>query len=94
MKTLRRRITIRLSFLGLRQKDLADLLGLHPSVLSRTLRADHPRKKTLDLLSSALDLPVDSLMDGEDSSLLVPHRGVPDPAQNVVEQIRTWIRTR
>lgn len=88
---VRRRVLARAALLGLTQQQLSRLLSMDESTLSRALRADNPRKATLDRISRGLDLTVEELTGEDDLHIVRPHRAVKDPLMDVEVQIRRWL---
>lgn len=87
----RRRVLARAALLGLTQQQLSRLLSMDESTLSRALRADNPRRATLERISKGLDMTVEELMGEDDRYIIRPHRAVKDPSADVEAQIQRWL---
>lgn len=92
MNRLRRRVLARSALLGLSQQQLARLISMDESQLSRAIRAEYPRAETLERIGRALDLSVDELCGEDDLPIVRPHRGVVHPQWDDWEaQIGAWL---
>lgn len=87
----RRRVLARAALLGLTQQQLSRLLSMDESTLSRALRAENPRKATLERISKGLDLTVEELLGEDDLPIIRPHQAVKDPSMDIEVQIRRWL---
>jgi transcriptional regulator with XRE-family HTH domain len=74
---LRVRVTTRLAWLDITQVDFAAAIGMDKSSLSRVMRADSPRQRTMHRIALGLGLEVDDLTDRADPLALVgPHPAI------------------
>lgn len=62
---------------GIKQKELAEKLGITDNSLNKTLRGDYPQLQTLERISKVLDVPLKALFDEEVSKpqFVCPHCG-------------------
>jgi len=90
----RRRVLARAAWLGISQQQLASLVGIDESTLSRAFRADRPRQKTIERIGAALDLTADELAGDDDGPVVRPHRAITDPAGDVYAQLFRWSEAR
>lgn len=75
---LKRRVDTRLAWLGLTHQEFSQAIGMDKSSLSRALRADSPRKKTLGRIALGLGISEDALLDSEsNAALTVLHPALP-----------------
>lgn len=73
MEAFRRRVQTRIAWLGITQRTLCEAISMDPAVLSRALKADHPRKGTLVKIGKGLALTIDELLSEDESVLVRPH---------------------
>jgi transcriptional regulator with XRE-family HTH domain len=90
---LRIRVTTRLAWLDVTQKDFAEAIGMDKSSLSRALRANAPRDRTLQRIAIGLGLDPADLDDDADPVALISdhpvlHRGV--PRSDRASMLRCW----
>jgi len=69
-------VTTRLAWLGISQKAFADAIGMDKSRLSRAIRADAPRKPTLERIAFGLGLSVEELLHEDETLLLRDHPAI------------------
>lgn len=96
-QNLKHRVETRLAWLGLSHQQLAEIIEMDPSSLSRALRADCPRKKTVRRIARGLGLPLEVLLgeEIESTGLLCGHPALKD-ASDVTEsermaRLRRWV---
>lgn len=86
----RRRVLARAAWLGISQQQLASLVGMDESTLSRALRADRPRQRTIERIGTVLDLTAEELVGDDDGPVVRTHPAVTDPAGDVFAQLFGW----
>lgn len=96
-RQVRQRVQTRLAWLGINVSDLADILGIHRSNLSRDLAMEEVPRSKIDRICTVLDLDPSTLLadesDLEPGILLAPHparRVVVKTRAERVQQIRDW----
>jgi transcriptional regulator with XRE-family HTH domain len=87
---LKQRVDTRLAWLGLTHKDFASAIGMDKSSLSRALRADRPRRATLDRISKGLGVSVDALMNQEDTEVLTSSHPAFSNGEVDLDQLVAW----
>jgi len=90
---LRVKVTTRLAFLDITQVDFADAIGMDKSQLSRVLRADSPRSRTLKRIALGLGLKVADLGSASDVGVLVSDHPANDRGLSRADRtaaLRAW----
>ena len=87
---LKRRVDTRLAWLGITHKDFAAAIGMDKSSLSRALRADRPRRTTLERIGRGLHLSVDDLLDAEKHDVLTSKHPAFENGEAGPERLRVW----
>lgn len=88
----RRRVLARAAWLGIpQQQQLAALLAMDESTLSRALRAENPRGKTIERIAKALGLTADELLGDDEAVVVRPHPAIVVAGLDPVAQIRSWL---
>jgi hypothetical protein len=92
---MRRRISTRLAWLGVKQNDIATIIGMEQTSLSRALRADRPQKETVLKISHCLGWSTHQFQNTTDRDALTRiHpaflKGAPAERMGRVEQISHW----
>jgi len=89
---LKRRVDTRLAWLGLTHKDFASAVGMDKSSLSRALRADRPRRATLDRISRGLGLSIGDLMDADNVDILTSAHPAFEEGDVDPDRLGAWCR--
>lgn len=65
--------------LGMSQKDVAEKMGISPSLLNMRINSDNPTLKSIEEIADAIGVSVTDLIKGKNSSttLICPHCGKP-----------------
>ena len=92
---LKRRVSTRLAWLEISQKDFAKAIGMNQSVFSRAIRARTPRTHTVTNIAIGLGLTPDQLRDSDDKHvLLCDHPGLSLDVQfeHRLERLEEWYK--
>lgn len=90
---LHRRVSTRLAWLEISQKDFAGAISMNQSVFSRAIRAKNPRDHTVNNMAIGLGLTPEQLCDSDDQNILLSeHPGIPSslPSHKRVEALKQW----
>lgn len=94
---LRVRVTTRLAWLDITHVDFAEAINMDKSTLSKTLRADSPRSRTLKRIALGLGLKVSDLTASADPAALTSEHPANDralPRKDRAASLQSWYARR
>ena len=94
---LHRRVSTRLAWLEISQKDFAGAIGMNQSVFSRAIRAKNPRDRTVNNIAIGLGFTLEQLCDSDDRNILLSeHPSIPLSlaSHKRIEALKKWYATQ